>query len=670
MHREVRGVGHEASRWGEESAGEVEALFDVDGDGGPLEGATHLLRDAHEVMGEDRELDGIADFGPRHPLFLPALGAHLDADVAVGGDVRGAPGLHNHGGDIIDEDRRPRDGRPGGDSAEQVEGGVDSPSVEVYRRHQRRGGEVAGRRRGGRSVGERGGASHRAHAEVVHDERAALEHEPKLAAVRGLKGGGVVPALRPRRHDRDVGAVVAEVEELLAPHGPGFEPLRDQSRLRSLDQYRQPSIQPGGGGGGPGLGGRLLPLLHHVGEADAHSGQDPRVAVHEDRGHPEGTRDGARMLPPRAAEARQHVRGHVVALHLREGAYGPAHRLVRDADEPVGDLVHRLGRGRGQARGPRLRGGCRVHLLDIGLEGPEGPLHIQGLVLVRPEDLGKEVGVDAAEGNISVGDREQPTLAVAHWARVGPGALRPDVEAARTEKEPGPPARGHRADVELGCLDGHTRRRRFVHVLVPPRIPGDVGRRTAHVEPDDLLRPAPGALPAGGKGVPYHAARGPGEDSLVPREPRNWGEPAIALHERHLHVHEPLVEPPHEGINVAADVRGEVGVCTGSVPPRDHLDHRHHNRGEGNLLESHLHRKIAHQLLVLGEDSCVLEHDGDAGDAPREHALELRAHRGEVGRAQHAHRLARDPLNFPAGGGEPLPQRVPPRALTRRGAER
>ena len=62
-------------------------------------------------------------------------------------------------------------------------------------------------------------------------------------------------------------------------------------------------------------------------------------------------------------------------------------------------------------------------------------------------------------------------------------------------------------------------------------------------------------------------------------------------------------------------MRSKVGVCAGSEAPRDHLDHLHNLGRQRDLLEAQVFGQLAHLLLVVREDGCVLQHYCDAADA-------------------------------------------------------
>mmetsp|Transcript_24757 Transcript_24757/g.65097 ORF Transcript_24757/g.65097 Transcript_24757/m.65097 type:complete len:247 (-) Transcript_24757:830-1570(-) len=92
----------------------------------------------------------------------------------------------------------------------------------------------------------------------------------------------------------------------------------------------------------------LLLLRDNVGNANTVRRQNARVLRNVNRLHTQSARHVARMLPPRAPKARQHVPADVEALALRQVPDRPTHRLVGHGDEPERDLLraHRLVPGR------------------------------------------------------------------------------------------------------------------------------------------------------------------------------------------------------------------------------------------------------------------------------------------------------------------------------------
>lgn len=56
VHRQVRRIRHQVASRPEERTGEVQALLDVDANGGALQRAPHLFRDTHEPTSPDSGL--------------------------------------------------------------------------------------------------------------------------------------------------------------------------------------------------------------------------------------------------------------------------------------------------------------------------------------------------------------------------------------------------------------------------------------------------------------------------------------------------------------------------------------------------------------------------------------------------------------------------------------
>lgn len=76
-----------------------------------------------------------------------------------------------------------------------------------------------------------------------------------------------------------------------------------------------------------------------------------------------------------------------------------------------------------------LAGGALVDLASkIGQSGASG-VPIERLVLVWPEDVGKELGEDAAKGKVGVSDGCVAALAVAHRPRMRASRLRPNLDS-------------------------------------------------------------------------------------------------------------------------------------------------------------------------------------------------------------------------------------------------
>ena len=236
MHRNVRGVGDEATGFVKDRAGEIEPFLDVRGNRSALERAPHLLRDRHEEVAEDGKLDGVrlrAD-------FALSSGFNRDDDIAELRDFGKASGFDEDGRGVLHEDRRAVQPLSRAKLFEQENRRVVPAALKVA------AGVVVGLRGFGflgngeflqpRRFGDR------PHPHVVHQDVAVGEFKAELAAVGFLerlckvgKGHGRLqfrtrigkaqPAVgqagvvgcgfRLRNHQRGVGALIAQVEEPL-----------------------------------------------------------------------------------------------------------------------------------------------------------------------------------------------------------------------------------------------------------------------------------------------------------------------------------------------------------------------------------------------------------------------------------------------------------------------
>ena len=171
---------------------------------------------------------------------------------------------------------------------------------------------------------------------------------------------------------------------------------------------------------------------------------------------------------------------------------------------------------------------------------------------------------------------------------------------------------------------------------------GDVGRRAAHVKADEPLK-------AGRLGGAGHADDTPGrtrQQCIAAGESPGIGQTAVGLHE--LQLRPPCrfrgaialrsvaaADSRRNSVHVAAQDRGQVGVCHGGVTAGDDLDQRVHLVADRDLGEADLPRRGRQRGLVVGVPVAVYQHDGHGLHA----ALTCRCHavggRRQVQRAQH-----------------------------------
>ncbi len=516
VHRDVRGVGHQAAVRVEQGAGEVQALLDVDGVGGVLQSYAHLLGDRHEEVVEHFEHDGVhpgPDGRPARSRFGPAQ------HEVPGRPGRGLPaGVDDGGGVVLGDDGGPPHDVLRAQCVAAVQRGVP-PSVPGEHPDGAEGprrplpGTHSGPGRGVRAGGSGGlhgdGLGHQGfvHGEAV--PRPVCLGELPCHGRDGAVGdgqGGVCPGV-PQEDpcpggDGAVGDAVGT--ELRA------RPLRQVVADRA-DAPRRVLVQ-----------GRLDGLFAHrggVGEADPVRGQDAGQRRYEDGADAQGVGDGAGVLSSGAAEGGEGVAGDVVAALYGDLLDRVRHVQHGDLQEPGGHLGGRVSAPRGGR-----------HLLGQGVEALTDETRVEWLVAPGPEDGGEVLGADAAEHHVGVGDGERPAPAVAGGARVGPGRVGADPVAPSVEVQDGPSAGRDGVDTHHGRAHPHPCHLGAEFAFELARVVGDVGGGAAHVEADD-----PVVAGLGGRAHHAdHAARGTGEHGVLAPEVRGLAQPAVGLHE-----HEP-----------------------------------------------------------------------------------------------------------------------------------
>lgn len=237
--------------------------------------------------------------------------------------------------------------------------------------------------------------AHPTDTHIVHQDLSGPgEGERELPLVLLLQRRQPVAVCGTDDHEVGVGAVVPQVQILLMNDGLARDPLHEQTLGRPRPQGLELALQPGERLGPQGLGAGLPRLLDELGEGHAVRREDARVAVEHDAADAQLGGDLARVLAARAAKGGQVVLAGLEATGLGEGADGPAHGLVGDVDEAVGDLLG------GHGPPPRARGvgaGLGIDLRREGgeLVGDDGG--VEGEVLVRAEDGGEVLGDQAPE---------------------------------------------------------------------------------------------------------------------------------------------------------------------------------------------------------------------------------------------------------------------------------
>ena len=142
--------------------------------------------------------------------------------------------------------------------------------------------------------------------------------------------------------------------------------------------------------------------------------QFPTVAVDKNCGDSQCRGDGAGVLGAGTAEGGQHMLLDVEAAHDRDLPDGAYHGFVGHPDESHGHVFD--GHGLVAIAPGVIVDGPR----QVLHRGPGG-LKVQGLVFGGAENMGKIVGLEAAEDQIRVGDGQLTVFAVAYRTRVGTG---------------------------------------------------------------------------------------------------------------------------------------------------------------------------------------------------------------------------------------------------------
>ncbi len=429
-----------------------------------------------------------------------------------------------------------------------------------------------------------GATADRLDFEGFDDDALAVEDEAELLAVRRLEGrdhrrrrkqlaaGQGRHRVEDRDRDRGIGSLVAKVGtdedpdvgvgDALPPHF--VDGLCLQRRLVAGEVER------------------VVDRLHHgavsrradVGEAHAIGGQHARIGVDQHGRDAEGVGDEAGMLAAGAAEAVEHVLGHVIAALDRNLLDGVGHVGDGDAQEAVGDLLRRTAVG--DLFGKRAEAGTHGGI-------------VERLVALLAEDVREVFRQQLADHEVGVGHRQRAALAIAGGPRPGPGGLRTDLVAALLVAEDRAAAGGDRVDPHHRRAHAHARDLGLEGALVFAVIVRHVGGGAAHVEADDLAEAGlPRRLDGGD-----HAAGRPGEDRVLALEEVGRGQAAGGLHEHETRTGEApdrragrrvvlgrgaaqLVRHLH---HVAPEERRQIGVDDGGVAAADELDQRARPRG-------------------------------------------------------------------------------------------
>jgi hypothetical protein len=230
------------------------------------------------------------------------------------------------------------------------------------------------------------------------------------------------------------------------------------------------------------------PLAHaaDIGEPHAVGGQERRQRMNQHAGHTERIGDQTSVLATGAAKAIERVARHIVAALHGDLLDRVGHVLDRNLDEAIGDLF-------GAAPGA-----------DILCQGRKCAAHgvsVERLILLRPEDLRKEVGDELTDHHVGVCHGEWPAAAIAFRPRIGAGGVGPDAKARTVEVQDRTAAGRHRVDEHHRCAHAHAGDFGFERALIFAGEVRHISRGAAHVETDQIFE----ASGAAGLGHADHA---------------------------------------------------------------------------------------------------------------------------------------------------------------------
>src|SRR5581483_3606938 len=198
----------------------------------------------------------------------------------------------------------------------------------------------------------------------------------------------------------------------------------------------------------------------------------------EDPAHAERIGHPAGVLPARAAKARQGVGRDVMASLDGDLLDGVRHVLHGDPQESLRQLLGRPA----YPRRPR-------HLLRQRGELTLDRRYVDRCIALRSEYAWEVLGLQAAQHDIAVRDRQRSSAPIAGRPGNRPRGLRADPQPDAVETADGAATCRHGVDMHHWRADANTRDQSLEGALELTGIVGYVGRGAPHVEADDSLRP-------------------------------------------------------------------------------------------------------------------------------------------------------------------------------------
>ena len=193
--------------------------------------------------------------------------------------------------------------------------------------------------------------------------------------------------------------------------------------------------------------------------------------------HAQRIRNQTRVLTTGAAKALQRVMRHVIAALHRDFLDCIGHILDRDAQKTFGQL---FGRGRGAAG----------FLCDIRCQFGKfctDDINVERLVRIWSEDGGKVARLQFSQHHVAIRHSQRTAAPIASGAGIGACAFRAHLETAIAIEQDRTATRCNRVDIHHRRPHPHACDLGFKAALIGSGVMTDVRRRTAHVEPNQLV---------------------------------------------------------------------------------------------------------------------------------------------------------------------------------------
>ena len=304
------------------------------------------------------------------------------------------------------------------------------------------------------------------------------------------------------------------------------------------------------------------------------------------------------MLPGGAPKPAEGGVPHLAAPLQGDGLHGFGHGLHGNGDEARCHSHQGLGLSCGLGNGGRH-----------GRQLPTGRHRIQGRLAIGAKHGGTMLGLQLAQDQVAVRHREGTATAVAGWARIRAGAVRPHLVTTLGKGTDGAPARRHRMDVQHGRLETDTGHLGLQAAAVLPMAEAHVRGGASHVEADHG-----GTEPRGfrHRHSPHHARCGTGQNGVFPLKLPCCRQAPAGLHEQQGNIPQLCRQVVH----VTLQERGEIGVHNGGLTAPHHLDQGAHLVAEEDVTEADVRRNGPTDLF-MGRGTVAMEQHNGQGANPR-----------------------------------------------------